>query len=497
MSSHPLLSKSRYISGLQCHLRLWNDTFARHLATQPDARLQAIFDTGTEVGQLATKRYPGGRLIAEDHRQIHEALEETRKALEDTAIPALFEAAFAYRGVLVRADVIERLPEGGWRLIEVKSATRAKDVFAQDLALQLWVLQGAGLDVREAGVMTLSPDYVFEGAQLDLDQLFRFHPMFAIATERLGRVEQRAETMLAMLASEFAPDISPGDHCFVPYSCPYHAHCTRHQENPANSISELPGLSGQQGGELQQAGISEITEIPDSFPLKRLQRLVRRAVLEQRPVMHGDLAGVLAKIKPPVRHLDFETCASAIPRIAGTRSFTTMPFLFSVHRERNGRPPHHVDYLHEGDGDPRPHLAEHLIDALGNEGSICTYSGYEKGVIQSLSRAVPEHAEALTAIEARLFDLLPVVRNGFYHPDFRGSFSIKKVFPALCPDAGYSDLAIEDGQTASIQYEVALKCKDKVEREKIFDDLRAYCGRDTLAMVKVKQALTDLACSQI
>ena len=83
MSSYPLLSKTRYISGLQCHLRLWNDTFARgrrssiadvaarqrpaHLG-QPDATLQAIFDTGTEVGELACKRHPGGVLIgAQDH----------------------------------------------------------------------------------------------------------------------------------------------------------------------------------------------------------------------------------------------------------------------------------------------------------------------------------------------------------------------------------------------------------------------------------------------
>ena len=137
MSSYPLLSKTRYISGLQCHLRLWNDTFARGLAAEPDATLQAIFDTGTEVGELACERHPGGVLIAQDHRQVAEALEETQRIIQDESVPALFEAAFEHRGVLARADVIERLPEGGWRLIEVKSATRAKDVFAQDLALQL------------------------------------------------------------------------------------------------------------------------------------------------------------------------------------------------------------------------------------------------------------------------------------------------------------------------------------------------------------------------
>ena len=491
MSSYPLLSKTRYISGLQCHLRLWNDTFARGLAAEPDATLQAIFDTGTEVGELACERHPGGVLIAQDHRQVAEALEETQRIIQDESVPALFEAAFEHRGVLARADVIERLPEGGWRLIEVKSATRTKDVFAQDLALQLMVLLGAGLDVREAGVLTLNRDYVYDGKQLDLQALFRFHPMFALATERLARVEKRVETMLTMLAEEFAPEILPGEHCFAPYPCPYYAHCTRNQDEPEGGIEGLPGLTAHQRGQLQEAGISQITEIPDSFPLKRLQSVVRAAVLEKRAILHGDLSGMLTKIESPVRHLDFETFASAIPRFAGSHPFSVMPFLFSVHTEQDGKQPLHVDYLHENSDDPRPALVEHLLAALGDEGSVCTYSRYEHGVIRSLALAVPEHQEALDAIEDRLFDLLPVVRGSYYHPDFRGSFSIKKVLPALCPDMGYKDLAIEDGQAASVQYEVALACEDTARRQKIFEDLRAYCERDTLAMVLVKQALSE------
>ena len=95
----------------------------------------------------------------------------------------------------------------------------------------------------------------------------------------------------------------------------------------------------------------------------------------------------------------------------------------------------HEDYLHELDDDPRPRLAERLIEALGREGTVCTYSGYERQVLRALSAALPERAEALGAIEARLLDLLPVVRNGYYHPAFRGSFSIKNVLP--CARAHY------------------------------------------------------------
>ena len=136
------------------------------------------------------------------------------------------------------------------------------------------------------------------------------------------------------------------------------------------------------------------------------------------------LRNALAAIKPPVRHLDFETFAPAIPRFAGTRPYDAIPFLFSVHKEHDGQAPARADCLHEGDDDARPTLAKRLLDALGEEGTICVYSNYERRMLRELAAAVPQRATALAAIEARLFDLLPVVRNCCYHPDFRASFSI-------------------------------------------------------------------------
>jgi len=52
MSSNkiPMLSKSRYLSGLQCHLRLWNSCFNRELASEITPAQQALFGTGHEVG---------------------------------------------------------------------------------------------------------------------------------------------------------------------------------------------------------------------------------------------------------------------------------------------------------------------------------------------------------------------------------------------------------------------------------------------------------------
>ncbi|MCY4278701.1 MAG: DUF2779 domain-containing protein [Gammaproteobacteria bacterium] len=449
----PTLSKSRFINGSQCHLRLWHDHHASHLAKPPSPTLQTIFKTGHEVGELACARHPGGYLIAHDHRHTEEALEETAERISQDTLPALFEAAFSHQGLFSRADIIERLPDDGWRLIEVKSTTRNKDVFLLDLAFQLRLMRGAGLDVRDAGVLTLNRDYIYDGQQLDLDALFRYHPCFEQADAMSESVGHQAEAMHALIAQEHPPDIAPGDHCFTPYPCPYHAHCTQGQQDTAQANEKLPALTPQQ---------------------------------------HDYVKRALASVAPPIRHLDFETFAPAIPRFAGTRPYDAIPFLFSVHTERDGADPIHTDYLHTGDDDPRPHIADHLIEALGSDGSICTYSGYERRVIKELIAALPDRADALRTLEARLFDLYRPIRIGYYHSGFRGSFSLKNMLPLLSPNSGYDDLAIADGQTAAARYSLALHTQDQAEQQSIFDDLRAYCERDTLASITIRQALANL-----
>ena len=111
--------------------------------------------------------------------------------------------------------------------MEVKSTTKLKELFVLDVAVQLWVLRGAGLDVRKAGVLTLNRDYVYDGARLDVDALFKLHPVFDEATALLEGIGGEAREMRVMLAESAAPTIVPGDHRFTPYNCPYYAHCTR------------------------------------------------------------------------------------------------------------------------------------------------------------------------------------------------------------------------------------------------------------------------------
>lgn len=92
----PLLSKSRFMSGLQCHKRLYLECFHRELATPPDIQQKAIFDTGSEVGKMAQKLFPGGLLIKEQYFRHNDAMRSTQIALADSQISTIYEAAFFY-----------------------------------------------------------------------------------------------------------------------------------------------------------------------------------------------------------------------------------------------------------------------------------------------------------------------------------------------------------------------------------------------------------------
>ena len=96
----------------------------------------------------------------------------------------------------------------------------------------------------------------------------------------------------------------------------------------------------------------------------------------------------------------------------------------------------------------------------------------------------------------RLADLLPLVRQAVYLPAFDFSFSIKTVGPALCPDFSYDDLdGVADGLAAAGAFlkSPAARSINADEIAQLRRQLLAYCGRDTLAMVKAHEALRALA----
>ncbi|RJQ53244.1 MAG: DUF2779 domain-containing protein [Actinobacteria bacterium] len=546
----PRLSKSRFQLGLQCAKGLWLKCHRPELADPIDESQQAIFDQGTEVGRLAQRRFPGGVLIDEPYYETASALESTARALEAGA-PALFEAAFEADGVLVRVDILNRVGSqkayvdeavgattsssggteaislaggegerrrvaGTFDLVEVKSSTKRKEEHVTDLAIQRYVLEKCGVGVDRALLMHLNHHYIYQSGEHDPLQAFAFDDATEDVSLWLPEIPSRLAQMCEMLAGEM-PEMTIGRHCSHPYVCSFHGFC--HQGLPEYPVTELPRKGRDLLDQLIREGIWSIKDIPEHYEdLTKTQRRVRRVVVEGRPWFSETILEILGGLRYPLYFLDFETLHPALPVYAGTHPYLQIPFQFSLHvLERGesvassgtepdddildeeasakiscslGRLTHH-EFLWEEPTDPRPALIPALLDALGTEGSIIVYTHFENTILRYLAEAYPQYAEQIEAVQGRLFDLeKEVIREHTMHPEYRGSTSIKHVLPALVPELSYDDLAIDNGDVATLRYVSAVFGEaSEGERQKIFKDLKEYCGRDTLAMVRLLEAV--------
>ena len=488
----PRLSKSKFLAGLQCHKRVYLDVHHPDWASPPDPSTQAMLDMGTEIGERARSRFPGGVLISESYRQREAALAHTASVIADAAVPAVFECAFLYDGVLVRVDILERIGSGpgepaAWRLIEVKSSSRVKHVHLDDLAIQRYVLQGAGLKIAAACLMHLNAQYIFRGDRLDLDALFTVQDVSELVAARGLDVPNRLAPMQEVVLQQEPPPVEPDDHCHTPYECPYWAHCTK--DKPARWIYHLPG-SAKHLSELVRQGVTTIDDIPNGVGLSTVQRRVKDDVEWISP----KLREVLASVQYPVHHLDFETIMPGIPCYPDTRPYEPIPVQWSNHIEDEPGRWRHEEYLHAEANDPREALVVRLLEVVGTEGSICVYSSYEQSILERLAERYPSMRSDLKRVIRRLWDLFPVIRDHYYHPAFGGSYSIKAVLPAVVPALDYGDLTIQEGGSAAQEYyRMVFKETDWVERVSIRQALLEYCKRDTLAMMELRRGLREKA----
>jgi len=486
----PRLSKSKFVSGLQCHKLLWwqiHEPDAPEL-TEIDPATRFIFDQGHEVGRLARTYVPGGILIDVPYTERRRRLEETAAALRDGAT-ILYEPAFEHDGVLVLADILERR-RGGWHLIEVKSTTGVKDEHLPDLAVQAHVLRGAGLTIRRTELMHLNRDCRYP----DLSNLFVRDDLTPEVEALLDDIPRDIAAQQRMLRGPL-PDVPVGDHCRDPHDCPFLARCW--PVPPPHAIDTLYRLTRARRTDYEEEGYRTIGDLPNDAGLTAIQERQRRAVQSNRVIVEPGLAAALARFEGPFAYLDFETINPAIPVWDGCRPYDQVPVQLSVHREgRNGRLTHHA-WLAEGPGDPREILARKLIlFTRGCETILAYNASFERRCVQELRERLPRLAVELSEVEERIEDLLPVVRNFVYHPGFGGGFGLKDVTPALAPELSYEDLEVAGGGEASRLLFAMLLHSDRLKKTEIKTlrrNLLKYCEMDTQALVAVHRKLNDLA----
>jgi hypothetical protein len=487
-SKKPMLSKSRFIAGLQCPLRLWYQCYHPRLATKPPPSQQALFDTGHEVGRLATSLYTNGIHIQEDYRHHAKAEKSTRNAMSNKNVAAIYEAAFTYDRIRIRVDILERKDVTAWNLIEVKSSTSVKEVYKPDLGIQYYILKGLGMEISSAGILHINNAYIYDGNRLDLNQLFYFSDLTEETVNLQEAIVSQIKKLHNILSWETPPNIPPSKHCMTPYPCEFWEHCT--SDVPEYWVMDLSGMTQDKFEQLVELGVEEISEIPDEFPLSALQERIKNCVADGQEFMAPELEDELMDIQYPVHFLDFETFAWAIPRYPDTRPYQPIPFQWSNHILYQDGRVEHREYLCVEDKDPCEEFTESLLETLGTGGTIFVYANYEKRIVNQLADQFPDIRDQLLDFINRFKDLHTLLWKHYYHPEFYGSFSLKAVLPVLVSSMNHGNLNIQEGSMASIEY---LRMVDPAtppdEKEKIKHDLLTYCGYDTLGMVKIRDEL--------
>ena len=243
-------------------------------------------------------------------------------------------------------------------------------------------------------------------------------------------------------------------------------------------------------------GVDRITDIPEDYLLTPSQQLqvntARGGGAHFDPVALGRF---LASLQWPIYYFDVETFMAPIPKFDASRPWEAIMFQWSIHRlDSLESKPVHSQFLYRGTDDPRPHAMQALSEAIGPEGTILAYfANYERRILDYCGRAFPEFKPLVKQVKSRMMDLHEPFKDlSYYHPNQYGSTSLKAVLPALTRN-DYSDLEVQKGDTASLLYEQATygSLPDE-KRTEIYGHLEDYCERDTLAMIWIQKALTEL-----
>lgn len=501
------LSKSKYTAFRQCQKNLWMKAYKPEEEVI-DPSLQSRFESGNEVGDLAMGLFGPFEevtsLDAEGKLDLGEMLRKTEDCLA-RGVENICEASFSWDGNYCAVDILHR-QGGGYAIYEVKSSSNSLVEpisddelrhYAWDIAYQKYVLIQCGVNVTGVYLVQLNKDYV-RGKDLDIQMLFLKTEMTRIVDEEYPNVPANIARARKVLECHQEPAKPISMACRKPYPCAFWQYCSKHIPKP--SVFDLYRMSFEKALKYYNNSIVTFEDVQSCKLTARQQVQVVSHLTGKGTVDKKSIRDFLDQnIRYPLYFLDFETMQDVIPQYEGTKPYQQIPFQYSLHWiEKPGGELKHTAFLAESGKDPRWALAEQLCHDIPLNACITAYNkGFECGRINELAEAFPALRYHLLNIRDNIVDFLDPFRAGYYYlPEMEGSFSIKKVLPALFPSdpqLDYSNLtgSVHNGGEAMTIFP---KIKDMApaDKQKARQSLLDYCHLDTLAMVKIWQKLEEI-----
>ena len=490
------LSKSKILAFRQCAKRLWLEIHCPELR-EDSIETEAKFEVGHKIGEIARKLFdPAGKGILIDLQKDGFEAAFARSMQLLTSSHPVFEAGFSSEGALAFADIMlpaHKAGRRGWRMIEVKSSTSVKEYHHDDIAIQAFVARAAGVPLASVALAHIDSAWVYPGGE-KYQGLLKEKDLTDEAFGRSKEVKGWIADAQTTARKHIEPAIKTGAHCTTPYSCGFLDYCHGQEPQAKFPVAWLPRIQAKGLKSLiNDEGVNDLRKIPDEL-LNERQRRVKIHTLSGKPYFDADgAAASLDGHSLPAYFMDFETIQFAIPIWKNTRPYQQIPFQFSVHRLSPAAKVEHLSFLDLSGDDPSSHFAEALINACGKRGPIFVYNaGFETARINELAKCFQRLKQPLLAINARVVDLLKVAEQNYYHPSQEGSWSLKKILPAIAPDLSYDTLVgVQDGGMAMNAYLEAIShVTAETRKEEIGEQLLAYCKLDTTALLRLWQFFT-------
>ncbi len=525
-----LISKSRYTAFRQCPKCLWMKIYEPEKAKEepiPESRLKA----GEEVGNLA-KKYFGAYHDATQYKpdgsiDIAAMLTETQRLMADPKVETICEAAFEAVGCYCAVDVLHR-EKGGWAIYEVKSST-AKDyeqdyevsdedtpkkkkekkpdeIYIWDISYQKYVLEQCGIPLTGTYLMQLDKNYILEG-DLDIQKLFYIYDMAKLVALEEPKVPYYIAKAKEILAKTEEPEDDLNTGCNKPYPCPFKEYCLNLHHVPSPSVFDLYKLQWRTALKFYWRGLMTYDQLQQdakyikynsgttTSPIRDIQ--IESTLHNVDIIDKAKIRAFLAGLKYPIYHLDFETIQPTIPEYQGTHPYQQIPTQYSLHIQHSEFDTcEHFEFLADAhSANPMREVAEQLCKDIPMDVTVMVFNdNFEKSRLKEMAKAFPDLSNHLLAIRENIVDLLDPFRDGaYYRPAMDGSFSIKKVLPALFPDdptLNYHNLpgCVHNGGEAMDIFP-KMKNMSREEEQQTRKDLLQYCELDTWSMVMILKEL--------
>lgn len=457
-----LISKTKLMRGYQCLKSIYLSIHHKELETAVSVDQQFQFDQSHFVSMTARTYFPGGILIDNKPWDFFGALKKTRELLAQKT-ELIYEAAFEYKGCYARADIIKYNPgTQRWIIYEIKSSAKIKDEHLADTGLQAWIMANSGLPIEQINIMHLNPINKFpKTADLFLtidvtEQLRKLYPSIA----------PKMTNVFSVLNDTEIPEISTGEHCKKPNPCSFIDYCSKNKKGSELNYNQFKSIEIQ----------------------KRIQNCDQA---QSRFVDSQKIKSELAKWQYPLVFLDFETINPAIPKYNGTSPYQQVPYQFSIHilNSADAEIIHH-EYLHTDSTDPRDQLIPRLLKACGGKGSIVAYyAKFESDRITEMAEYSEHYKNDLIKLLPRMVDPLPIIRDHIYDHQFKGSFSLKSVAPALLGEEyTYNNLTINNGLASQRAFVEMIDLNTTADRKlELIKASLEYCKQDTFVLYKLVQ----------